>query len=92
MRIVKEHYEAENVTVTMEWDQPVHVTHGYSIPLAPLMFTGSTSIQLTLQYNTEYNLIISVACRETVTVPSALNYGEYIESYTKLHSAVSLVN
>ena len=97
MRILEEHYEADNVTVTVEWDQLGHVTYGYSArvtPLAPLMFTGSTSVQLILQYNTEYNLSIVAAtpCRETVIVAITLNCGEHTESYTKLHNAVFLVS
>ena len=74
-------YEAESVTVTVRWTQAQQLYITYSakvIPLVPIMFTGSTSCQLTVQYNVKYNFSIVAAapCRPNATAFIALEYGE----------------
>lgn len=85
MSISEVHYGADNVTVTVNWSQTepaqqVHVL--YSSTVVPsdvsVITTGSTSRQLTIPYNTEYNLSVEaiVPCRPNATASIKLNYGE----------------
>ena len=61
------------MSVTVEWAQQVGATYTVRVlPLAPIMFIGSTSRQLIISYNTEYNLSVEAtapcrpnACRTT---------------------------
>ena len=72
-------YSADNVTVTVEWTQQVYTTYDVTVvPPVPIVFTESTSCQLTISYNTEYNLTVEAAapCRPNTTALLRLNYGE----------------
>ena len=76
-----EEYSTDNVTVTVNWTQLVGaVYHSSVLPLAPMMPgpNGRSSLQLALQYNTEYNLsVMAVApCKANTTAVITLNYGE----------------
>ena len=52
--VTSEEYRANNVTVTVEWDQQVGAIYYVRVlPLVP--FPGN---QLVLQYNTQYNLSV----------------------------------
>ena len=89
LHITSEEYEAENVTVTVEWAQQVGITYCAKVtPSAPLISIGSTNHQLVLQYNMEYNftVVADAPCRPNATTVSTLTYGEvscmYIELYT----------
>ena len=86
LRTSKE-YSADNITVTVKWIQQLGLVYNASVtvvpaPLAPLMFngSGSSSVQLVLEYNTVYNLSVTVAvapCGANYTETFiALNYGE----------------
>jgi hypothetical protein len=73
-------YSAGNVTVTVEWTQQVYASYNIMvlpIPLVPIVFTGSTSRQLTIPYNTEHNLTVEAIapCRPTTTAVIELKYG-----------------
>ena len=59
----------------MQEDTVSQYTFGVSPPV-PVMFTGETSRQLTISYNTEYNLsVVAVApCRASGTTFMQLNY------------------
>ena len=79
-RIVSEDYSSDNVTVTVEWNQPV-LYSAYTVtvvPLVPIVSTGSTSYRLAIPYNTEYNLTVEAAapCRPNTTASIRLKYGE----------------
>ena len=79
MRVISEEYLADNVTVTMEWTQQVHATYNVTVvPPVPIVSTGSTSCQLTIPYNTEYNFSIEAVapCRSNTVTFSRLYYGE----------------
>ena len=74
-----EEYLAENVTVTVEWIQQLGAVYNTSVfPSASLMFNGSSSVQLVLEYNTEYNIsVVAVGpCGVNATAVITLNYGE----------------
>ena len=80
LRVTSE-YKADNITVIVEWTQQVAATYTVSvIPLALINFTGSTSRQLTISYNTEYNFsveaTVTAPCRVTATAFIILHYGE----------------
>jgi hypothetical protein len=64
----------------VEWIQQVGAVYNSSVlPPAPLLFVGGSSLQLVLEYNTEYNLsvIVDVAsCGVNTETFIALSYGE----------------
>ena len=81
--MASEAYHADNVTLTVKWPQQVRAVFNTRIlpePPVPLVFIGSTSRQLTVSYNTEYNFsveaIVTAPCRSNVTASIRLNYGE----------------
>ena len=79
VRVTSEEYSADNVTVTVEWPQQVYTTYDVTVvPLVPIVFTGNTSCQLTIPYNTEYNVSIEAVapCRSNTTTFTRLYYGE----------------
>ena len=86
---VLEEYGADNVTVTVEWVlAQAGVIYSFRIsPLVPIMFTGRSSLQMTILYNTVYTLsvVATAVCRPNATTFITLNYGEvyYIHTTTK---------
>ena len=79
LRVISEEYSADNVTVTVEWTQQLYTTYNVTVvPPVPIVFTGSTSCQLTIPYNTDYNLTVEAAapCRPNTPALIRLNYGE----------------
>lgn len=79
LNILEAHYDAANVTVTMEWDlrEPGIV---YSVEVSPFVPTGTTRYQLTIPYNETFNLSItaSTPCRPNNIAFKfiTLNYGK----------------
>ena len=79
MRVLDERYEVDDVIVTVEWTPQEGVTYTSSVsPLTSIIVTGSSSRQLTISYNTDYNLSVEAAplCRPNPTAVITLNYGE----------------
>ena len=79
LRVSDERYETDNVTVIVEWTSQEHVTYTTSVsPLTSVTVTGSSSRQLTISYNTNYNLSVEAAppCGPNPTAVITLNYGE----------------
>ena len=66
--------------MTVEWAILVGATYTALVsPLVPIECNGSTSsLQMLLQYNTEYNLsVVAVApCGDNATAVITLHYGE----------------
>ena len=76
---ISEEYSADNIIVTVEWAKLEGVAYNATVsPLASVMFNGSTSVQLVLQYNTEFNLsvVAVIPCGTNVAAVITLNYGE----------------
>jgi hypothetical protein len=80
---ISEEYMADSVKVTVMWTQAqqlhCQVTYFPEVaPFVPIIFTGSTSRQLIIQYNVNYNLSITAAtpCRPNATTTRILKYGE----------------
>lgn len=81
-----EEYSANNITVTINWIQQLGLVYNASVTVVPLqeplMFneSGSSSVQLVLEYNTVYNLSVIMAvasCDANYTeIFITLNYGE----------------
>ena len=68
----------------MEWTPQEGVTYNTSVsPLTSITVTGSSSHQLTVSYNTDYNVSVEAAppCRPNPTAVITLNYGEGIILY-----------
>ena len=78
MSILEQHYEPDNVTVTVEWTQQMGAMYDVKIsPLVPIIITGNTSRQLMVLYNTEYNLsVVAITHCGNATDLITLNYGE----------------
>ena len=79
LSVSTEHYEADTVTVTVEWARQEDVTYTVRIsPLTSIIITESTSRQVTISYNTVYNFSVEAApvCRPNPTAFILLHYGE----------------
>ena len=96
LNILEPQYDADNVTVTVEWAQqePGVV---YSVKVSPFVSTGNfteitcTRYQLTIPYNKMYNFSVmaTTPCRPNTTAFKfiTLNYGEvYYNTGFTLHS------
>ena len=81
LNILEPHYDATNVTVTVEWDQ-MEPGVEYSIEVSPFVptgyFTETTRYQLTIPYNNTFNFSVmaSTPCRPNATAFIILNYGK----------------
>ena len=81
---ISEEYEADNVTVTVEWAHQVDITSDYTVgvsPSVPIMFNGRTNnCNLVLQYNTKYNLSVMATghCGDIAIALITLHYGEVL--------------
>ena len=74
-----EEFGADNVTVTVEWTQEEGAMYRIIIvPQEPMTFTGDSSIQLTLLYNTNYRVSVEAAlpCQHQAHGHIMLFYGE----------------
>ena len=83
LRVTSEEYWTDNVTVTTKWGQQAgsgvsHYTTRIS-PVAPSTLSiGSTSLQVILSYNTEYNLsLVAVTPCGNATSFIRLHYGAH---------------
>ena len=79
MSLLNPHYGSDNVTVTVKWTQQEGAMYNIRIsPLAPVLITnGSTSGQIMVLYNKEYNLtVVAVTTCGNATTSMRLNYGE----------------
>ena len=77
---ISEEYSADNITVTVEWAKLAGISYNVRVsPSVPMTYNGSTSLQLLLQYNTEYNLsvVADAPCGDNATAAVVtLHYGE----------------
>ena len=92
--VISEEFEADNVTVTVEWTQQEGAAYQIIIvPQIPINFTGETSIQLILPYNTNYNLSVKSAlpCQHQAQSHVLLFYGEF-NDYKSLTTYVRVIN
>ena len=78
MCIISEEYSADNVTVIVGWTQQIGAAYTARVmPLVPFMVSGSTIHQLTLSYNTDYNLsVVAVTPCGNAVGFIVLDYGE----------------
>ena len=77
----------------MEWTQLVaySIYNVTAVPLVPIVFTGSTSSQLTISYNLEINLTLKAIApsRSNTTANIRLKYGQ--QCYTKFIKFTNLI-
>ena len=75
-------YEADNILVTLEWAPVDGVSYNVTIvPPVTIAFNASTIIQLTLHYNTQYNVsILAALCGQSLIINHDLKFGESIQS------------
>ena len=79
--ILSEHFEIDDVTIILEWtlDDSSLITYSFSvIPQTAVTFSGGAMAQLTIPYNTLYNVSISatVLCGRKTTTSIRLNHSE----------------
>ena len=77
-----EEYRADGVSVVVEWTQQEGVSYNVTIiPMVPMIYTGSTSVRLTVSYNTEYSVSLeaSTICQSIVSSNIILFYGKSLE-------------
>ena len=74
---ISEGYRDDNVTVLVEWTQE-DVSYNITIvPMVPIIFIGSSSIQLIVSYNVEYNVSLEAVavCQSIAPGHIRLFYG-----------------
>ena len=89
MLTIYEEYGADNVTVIVEWTEEEGVSYNITInPSVPKTFTGSTSVQLIVSYNTEYNVTLEAVavCHSVATNHTRLFYGEFSNFSVLVHN------
>ena len=79
---ISDQFKLDNVTVNLVWTPVENPLGSYSISVTPqtaLIFNGSAAAQLTIPYNTLYNVSISavIPCGQSSTAYIMLNYGEH---------------
>ena len=76
------HYEADNVLVMLDWTPQEGVSYNVTtIPRAAIVLTANTSVQLALEYNTQYNVsILATSCEQSFAtiVDHDLKFGEFM--------------
>ena len=78
-----EEYRADSIAVIIEWTQQEGVSYNITIvPTVPMVYTGSTSVQVIASYNTEYSVSLeaSAVCQSIVSSNITLFYGKSLES------------
>ena len=80
VQVESEEFHDENVTIVLNWAQGDNEFYNASIvPSVPMLHTGSTTVQLTLQYNTHYSVsIVAFLCEYNTTDVVDLHYGKKI--------------
>ena len=84
MLSVSQEYQADNVTVIVEWALAQQMDNYISFstkvsPSVPIALIGNTSRQLIVSYNIEYNLsIVAVTACGNATSSTTLNYSKII--------------
>ena len=79
VQVESEAFHDENITIVLNWAQGNNELYTASIvPSVPMLLdTGSTTIQLTLQYNTHYSVsIVAFLCEYNTTDIVDLYYGK----------------
>ena len=78
LHISSEEFQLDKVTITVEWVQQFNAIYKVKVMPAPQVpiFFKSTSCQLTILYNTEYNLSVEAfdLCKNATSM-IGLNYG-----------------
>ena len=81
-----EEYRADSIAVMIivEWTQWEGVSYNITIvPMVPMIYTGSTSVQLTVSYNTKYNVSLegSTVCQSIGSSSITLFYGKSLDKW-----------
>ena len=82
MNITSEQFEDDHIKVTVNLLQQRYVS--YSAMTTPLMsevfMNGTTSFQLTLSYNLNYNLTVEISalCKDSTTIYTQFHYGKML--------------
>ena len=78
-----EEYRADSIAVIIEWTQWKGVSYNITmiVPMVPVIYTGSTSVQLTVSYNTKYNVSLegSTVCQSIGASNITLFYGKSLD-------------
>ena len=75
-------YRADSIAVIIEWTQWKGVSYNITIvPMVPMIYTGSISVQLTVSYNTKYNVSLeaSTVCQSIGSSKITLFYGKSLD-------------
>ena len=77
-----EEYRADSIAVIIEWTQQKGVSYNIAIvPMVPMIYTGSTSVQFIASYNIEYNVSLeaSAVYQSIVSSNITLFYGKSLD-------------
>ena len=78
VQVKSEEFQSENITIVLKWAQGDNEFYNASIvPSVPVLYTGSTTIELILQYNAPYSVsIVAFLCEYNTTDVIDLHYGK----------------
>ena len=78
IEVESEEFQSENVTITLKWAQGDNEFYNVAVvPHMPVQYTGSTTLELTLLYNIQYNMsIVAFLCEYNTTDIIELLYGK----------------
>ena len=72
------HYDSQNITVVLEWMTPEEIIYNLtvvSVPEVPWIFIESSTVLLTVSYNTVYNITVASRCVQRIREVIQLQYG-----------------
>ena len=76
---IKKQFGVDNVTVILEWIHENATSYTLSTIPQVAIRNQTTSVQMTLSYNTLYNVsVVATLCGQNTTIVSVLSYGETI--------------
>ena len=77
-KVESEQFQSENVTIILNWAQGDNDLYNIRVnPYLPIHFIGSTTAELILLYNVQYNVsIIAFLCEYNTTDVIELLYGK----------------
>ena len=78
VQVKSEEFQNENISIVLNWEQGDNEFYNASIvPSVPILYSGSTSVELILQYNTHYSMsIVAFLCKYSTTNVVDLQYGK----------------
>jgi hypothetical protein len=75
---ISEQFQSKDISVTLEWTHTNGVSYSISVePEVAVNYTGRSSAQITVSYDTKYNVsVVASLCGETTTYFAIIYHGK----------------